>query len=61
MNIFMKILRWLFYALVVASIALFVMYKYSEPVNEDYFRYFLYCGFGAIGLSCIRFVMRFMY
>lgn len=61
MEIFIKVIRVLFYLLVAACIVLFVMYKYSEPVNEDYFRYFLYCGFSAIGLSCIRFVMRFMY
>lgn len=61
MNIFLKILRGLFYGLVVASIAFFVAYKFSDPVNEEYFRNFLYCGFGAMGLSLIRFVMRFMY
>ena len=39
----------------------FVLYKMSDPVNETYFQYFLYAGFAAIGLSLIRFVMRFMY
>ena len=61
MNTFVKILRWLFYILVAACIVLFILYKTSNPVNEDLFRYFLYCGFSAIGLSLIRFILRFMY
>lgn len=61
MNTFIKIIRWIFYILVVACIGLYVAYKMSDPVNEDLFVYFLYCGFGAIGLSLLRFILRFMY
>ncbi|MBP5681391.1 MAG: hypothetical protein J6X31_10150 [Bacteroidales bacterium] len=61
MEIFVKVIRWLFYLLAIACGVFFVMYKFSDPVNEDYFRYFMYCGFSAIGLSLIRFVLRFMY
>lgn len=61
MNTFIKVLRWIFYILVTACLVLFGMYKYSDPVNEQYFVYFLYCGFSALGLSLIRFVLRFMY
>lgn len=61
MNTFIKVIRWIFYILVAACIVLFIMYKMSDPVNEEYFRYFLYCGFSALGLSFLRFVLRFMY
>ena len=61
MEIFVKVIRWIFYLLVIACGIFFVMYKFSDPVNEEYFRYFMYCGFSAIGLSLIRFVLRFMY
>ena len=61
MNLFIKIIRWLFYILIVACIGFFIAYKTSDPVNEDYFRYFLYCGFSAMGLSMIRFILRFMF
>lgn len=60
MDLFIKILRWIFYILGIACIGFFVAYKYSEPQNEDYFLYCMYCGLGAIGLSCIRFVLRFI-
>ncbi|MBQ0056733.1 MAG: hypothetical protein KBT20_03655 [Bacteroidales bacterium] len=59
MNLFIKIIRWIFYILVVACITFFCLYKFSEPVNEDYFQYFVYCGFGAMGLSLLRFILRF--
>ena len=61
MRIFIKIISWIFYILVALCLVFFVLYKTSEPVDETYFQYFLYAGFGAIGLSLIRFVMRFMY
>jgi len=60
MDIFIKVLRYLFYALAIACVAFFIAYHYSEPQNEDYFQYFMYCGFGAMGLSLIRFVLRFI-
>ena len=61
MRIFIKIISWVFYILVASCLVFFVLYKMSDPVNETYFQYFLYAGFSAIGLSLIRFVMRFMY
>lgn len=61
MNTFIKIIRWIFFILVAACIALFIAYKMSDPVNEELYRYFLYCGFCALGLSFLRFILRFMY
>ncbi len=61
MNIFLKVLRLLFFILVAACITFFILYKTSDPVDEDYFRYFMYCGFSAIGLSVIRAVLRFVF
>ena len=61
MGIFIKVIRWIFYLLAIACAVFYVMYKMSDPVNEEYFRYFLYCGFSAIGVSLIRIAMRFMY
>ena len=60
MNTFIRIIRILFYLLVVACLVLFVLYKCSDPVNEVYFHYFVYCGFSAIGLSLLRFILRFV-
>jgi len=60
MDLFIKILRYIFYVLAVVCIGFFIAYHYSEPQNEDYFLYFLYSGFGCIGLSAIRFVLRFI-
>ena len=61
MNTFIKIIRWIFYILVAACIIMFIIYKKSDPVNEELYRYSLYCGFGALGLSFLRFILRFMY
>ncbi len=61
MELFIKIIRWLFYILVAACIVLYILYKTSDPTDEAYFEYFLYCGFSALGLSFIRFVLRFMF
>ncbi|MDO4496857.1 MAG: hypothetical protein Q4B58_03340 [Bacteroidales bacterium] len=60
MDLFIKILRWIFYVLVIACFGFYIAYQFSEPQNEEYFRYFLYCGLGAIGLSAVRFVLRFI-
>lgn len=61
MELFIKIIRWIFFILVAACILLYIFYSTSEPKNEDLYDYFLYCGVAAIGLSMIRFVLRFMY
>lgn len=61
MELFIKIIRWIFYILVAACILLYIFYSTSEPKNEDLYDYFLYCGVCAVGLSMIRFVLRFMY
>lgn len=60
MDKFLKVIRVIFYVLVVACFGFYAAYRYMEPTDEAYFRYFLYCGMGAIGLSAIRFVLRFI-
>lgn len=60
MRTFLKITSILFYLLAFAAIGFYIAYKMSEPEDETYFRYFLYSGFGAIGISIIRTIMRFI-
>lgn len=53
---FQKILRLLFYVLVAATVALWLLshYRGLEP------RWWVYCGLAAIGCSVIRFFTRFI-
>lgn len=60
METFIKILRWIFYVLVAICLGCFIAYNYVEPQDEAYFRYAMYSGFCALGLSAIRFVLRFI-
>lgn len=58
MDTFLKVLRYLFYGFAALCILFLVLYKMSDPLNEDYFRYFIYSGIVAIGCSILRFILR---
>lgn len=51
-----KLLRILFYVLVVAALAGFAAEYFLNYPNT----YWLWCGMGAIGCSVIRFFLRFV-
>lgn len=60
MRTFLKITSILFYLLAISAIGFFLAYWMGDSQNETYYKYFLYSGFGAIGLSIIRTIMRFI-
>lgn len=49
-----RILRYLFYILVAATLVLFALDHYGSYTNP----YWVYCGCGAIGCSVIRFFLK---
>jgi len=51
-----KLLRILFYVLVVAALAGFAAEYFLHYANT----YWIWCGMGAIGCSVIRFFLRFV-
>jgi len=51
-----RVLRILFYVLVVFALVGFAAEKFFDAPNV----YWMYCGVGAIGCSLIRFVLRFL-
>jgi hypothetical protein len=51
-----KVLRYLFYGLVIATAICWALSHYKGVDDQ----YWLYCGMGAIGCSLLRFVLRFI-
>lgn len=54
--IIQKVLRYLFYLLVIATAVLWTLSHYQQL--DD--RYWIFCGIGAIGCSMLRFFLRFI-
>ena len=51
-----KVLRYVFYLLVVITVGLYALAKYQGWPDE----YWIYCGIATVGISVLRFVMRLM-
>lgn len=54
--IIQKILRYLFYLLVAATVVFWALAHYQHL--DD--RYWIFCGVGAVGCSMLRFFLRFI-
>lgn len=55
-NQILKVIRILFYIFVTATVIFWLLAKY-QGISDTYW---LYSGVAAVGLSVLRFVMRFM-